>query len=239
MTSSITKRNIAFWSGLAAIPLGVGLLVGRRSKVAGAVAGGLTALGLGALRWQLVRLFTDEPEYIVEEHVGALEIRSYPMHVEARTQIATTNYDSALTQGFTRLARYIFGGNVKHEKLSMTAPVTAQSERLAMTSPVIAEQSSETAFTIAFVMPPGRGVETLPTPIDHRVELDEVPERRVAVLRFSGRRDATSLPEREQELMRLVREAGLEVAGAPMYAGFDPPTTLPFLRRNEVWVELR
>jgi len=240
MTPRIRNRNLAFWSSLAVLPLGIGMAVGRRSKAAGAVTGALTALGLGALRWQLIRLFTEQPPYQVEERIGPLEIRRYPARIEARTEIATDNFDTALRNGFLRLARYIFGDNVKHEHLAMTAPVTASSERLSMTSPVIAghDPGKPNRYTVAFVMPPDRAISELPTPTDERVALEQIPERRVAALRFRGRRDGGHVPAHEKELMKYVREHDLEIMGTPMFAGFDPPTTLPFLRRNEVWIEL-
>jgi hypothetical protein len=236
-------RRIAFYSTLTAVPIGVGLLVGRRSRLAGAVAGGLTALGLGAIRWQLARLFSDEPAYEVEEHIGPLEVRRYAAHVAAHTDIDDDNYDSALNAGFRRLARYIFGDNFRGERLEMTTPVTsrskraAASEKLDMTAPVITAPA-EHGYRMSFVMPPGRDIASLPTPNDSAIELDEVPERRVAVLRFRGRYNGSAVEQRERELMKLVEDAGLAAAGAPMFAGFDAPATIPLLRRNEVWVEL-
>ena len=106
-----------------------------------------------------------------------------------------------------------------------------------LTAPVITEADGD-SYSVAFAMPAGRSLVTLPTPIDDGVTLGEVPERRVAVLRRAGERDAEHLLEHEDELLRRVREAGLVASGAPIFAGFDPPSTLPFLRRNELWVEL-
>ncbi|HEX4451657.1 MAG TPA: heme-binding protein [Kofleriaceae bacterium] len=217
------------WYSLAAVPVGVGVLVGRRSKLAGAVAGGLTALGVGALRWQLARLFTEEPDFQLESRIGDLEIRRYAAHVTAHTDLELDDYDKAVRRGFKKLASYIFGDNF--------APTSAKPEKLAMTSPVIAAENAR-GFRMSFVMPKGRDVASLPTPNDSEVELDQLPERRVAVLRFHGRYNAETVHQRERELMKLVEQAGLEPASAPMFAGFDAPSTAPFLRRNEVWVEL-
>jgi hypothetical protein len=40
------------------------------------------------------------------------------------------------------------------------------------------------------------------------------------------------------EVLARVRSAGLGYRGSPEFAGYDPPSTLPFLRRNEIWIEL-
>lgn len=240
--TKIKARKIAYYAGMVAIPAGIGAAVARakRSTVAGSVAGGLTALAMFGLRWQLSRLFTDQPAYEIEERVGGLEIRRYAPVVAAHTTVDTNSYDHALQQGFRRLASYIFGDNFKGEKLAMGAPVTtraAASEKLAMTSPVITETEGR-GYKMSFVMPPGRTVESLPLPNDSAVELAEMPERRVAVLRFSGRYHGVEVERHERELMKQVKAAGLQALGAPMFAGFDAPSTLPFLRRNEVWVEV-
>jgi SOUL heme-binding protein len=240
--TKIKARKIAYYAGMVVIPAGIGAFTARarRSTLFGSVAGGLTALAMLGVRWQLARLFTDEPRFAVEERIGRLEIRRYAPQVTAHTLVETESYDVAVQQGFRRLASYIFGDNFKGEKLAMAAPVTtsaAAAEKIAMTSPVITESEGR-GYKMSFVMPPGRSVESLPLPNDSAVELDEVPERRVAVLRFTGTYHGKQVEQHEKELMRMVKAAGLQPLSAPMFAGFDSPTTLPFLRRNEVWVEV-
>lgn len=218
-------RKAAFLSAALAAPMAVGLGAARlwRSRRAGVVAGGLTALGLGAFRWQLQRLFNDHPDYQVERRAGRLEIRRLAPRVEARTTVDVEGFDRGLEIGFERLFRYIGGENRAGEAISMTSPVTA-THRL--------------GFTIGFVMPPRRTRASLPAPEDERVLLCEEPGRRVAVLRFRGRYDADNVGAHENLLLRLVSEAGLKPVGPIVFAGYDPPTTLPLLRRNELWVEI-
>lgn len=218
-------REAVFWSSLVAGPALIGAGAARLfgSRRAGVVAGGLTALGLGALRWQLQRLFNDEPAHEVEERFGHLEIRRLSARVEARTTLEVDDFERALELGFGRVAGYIGGGNRAGERIAMSSPVMA-THRL--------------GFTIAFVMPPGRSRSSLPAPDDDQVLLCEAPPQRVAVLRFRGRYDADDVGRHEQELLRLVSEAGLSASGPIVFAGYDPPTTLPSLRRNELWVEL-
>ncbi|MEO8842857.1 MAG: heme-binding protein [Kofleriaceae bacterium] len=238
--TKIKTRRIAYYAGMALIPAGIGALVGKakRSTLAGGVAGGLTALAMLGVRWQLARLFTEEPDYEVEDNLGPLEIRRYFPQITAHTRVDVLSYDAALQQGFRRLAKYVFGDNFNGEKLAMTTPIHAAGhEKLEMTSPVITSQSSH-GYEMSFVMPSGRALASLPTPNDSAVELGEVPERRVAVLSFRGRYRGAEIEQHERELMDLVKAAGLQATSAPMFAGFDPPTTLPFLRRNEVWVEV-
>ena len=240
--TKIKARRIAYYAGMALIPAGIGAVVGRakRSTLAGSVAGGLTALAMLGVRWQLARLFTEEPDYEIEDKLGSLEIRRYFPQIMAHTHVDVPSYDAALQQGFRRLAKYIFGDNFDGEKIEMTAPVqhrAAGNEEIDMTAPVITAQGPR-GYEMSFVMPSGRALASLPTPNDSAVELAEVPERRVAVLKFRGRYRGAEVESHERELMDLVKAAGLKATGAPMFAGFDPPTTLPFLRRNEVWVEV-
>ncbi len=214
-------RKGLFAGAIAVLPAAIGSGIGTlaRSKRAGALAGGIAAGALALARWQLQRFFNDEPTYKVEKRIGKLEIRSYEPHVVARAHTMVPDFDKAQQQLFQRLAGYI------------------QANDLAMTGPVEMMVEGQ-GHTMAFVMPPGRSVLSLPRPDDAHVRLLEVPARRIAVLPYRGRYRGDVVEERERELLRLVADAGLSAKGRPMFAGFDPPSTLPMIRRNEIWVEV-
>jgi len=71
------------------------------------------------------------------------------------------------------------------------------------------------------------------------VVIREVPAARVAVIRFSGLAGEDKVVGKTADLMRWVRSRGLSAAGTPQLARYNPPWTLPFMRRNEVLVEVR
>jgi hypothetical protein len=215
-------REFALAGGALAGAVGVGAAVGALtgSRRAGYVAGGCVALLAGAFRWQLQRWFTIQPDYKVERRIGVLEVRRYAPRVVARTRV-DAGFESAIDEGFRRLAGYIFGGK----------------RHIQMTTPVEADQAAGGRI-VAFTMPPGRSLDNLPHPEDPRVELAELPERRIAVLRFRGPYSADIVEEMERQVRQRVADAGLAGRGDPMFAGYDPPSTLPFLRRVEVWLEL-
>lgn len=215
-------RNMAL--AITTLGAATGIAALGRFRPAALIAGAGAALSGLALRWQLQRLFTAEPRYTVEQKIGELEIRRYEPRVEAHARLDTADFDVARERGFRRLAGYIFRGNTAHEKLAMTAPV------------LIAPRGS--THTIAFVMPPARTLSSLPRPASPRVDLVEVPVRRFAVLRYRGKYTAESFEKHSLRLRQLASEAGLTARGVPLFAGFDPPSTLPFLRRTEVWLEL-
>lgn len=218
-------REFGMGAGALAGALGVGAAVSAltESRRAGLIAGGAALALAGALRWQLQRWFTDQPAYEVEERIGDLEIRRYAPRVEARTWIEAPFHD-ALQQGFRRLAGYIFGGNEGDDHIAMTTPV--------------ASRPADSGHLVMFTMPPGKALADLPRPDDPNVELREVPARRVAVLKFRGRYRADRVEAQARRLRDLASEAGLPTKGEPLFAGYDPPMTLPFLRRVEVWLEL-
>ena len=240
------RHAVAFWPALVIGPAALGSAVAsmrsgsRSAKRDGWIAALGAAAGLGFVRWQLQRLFTEEPAYTVETHTHDLELRRYPRCVRAETHVGA-GWSVALDEGFHRLAGYIFRGNATDESIAMTAPVTAhdlrRGEKLSVTAPVTTSLNHGTV-TVSFTMPPGRTLSSLPRPLDDRVQLREVPERTVAVLRFSGRFTEASIQAHQSELLDAVEDAGFPHEAQPEFAGYDPPWTLPFLRRNEVWVTL-
>lgn len=185
-----------------------------------------------------IRQGTEEPSFTVERKVGDVEIRRYGDRIAAETTI-DADEEKARNEGFRRLAGYIFGGNTGKTKIAMTAPVAQQSsEKIAMTAPVAAQRGAAGQWAIRFYMPSEYTMETLPTPKDDRVRLVTVPGERVAVLRYSGAYDPQAVEVKTAELLTTLRDNGIEPAGEPMSWFYDPPWTVPFLRRNEAVVAL-
>lgn len=220
----VGRRKLGFRSSLVAIPLAAGLGWALRSRRAGLAAGGIAALALGALRWQMARLFWDSPIYTVDARIGDLELRSYPRLIEARAELEARRFEEALDLGFGRLACYVFGANEADEDISMTTPVVTSIQ--------------DGMYTMAIAMPQGRPLAALPEPDDPRVVLRDVPARRFAVLRFSGRFSRDNVSQHERRLLKEVVDLGLVTRGSVGFAMYDSPATLPFLRRNEVWLEI-
>jgi len=209
----------------------VGKVAGPVGRVAGQVAeAGGSIVG--------IRHGTEEPPFTVERRFGDVEIRRYGSRIAAETTI-DANEEAARNEGFRRLARYIFGGNKGNTKIAMTAPVAQeQGQKIAMTAPVAAQRGSTGQWVIRFFMPSSHTMDTLPTPNDERVRLVHVPGEQVAVLRFSGIANPSTVAARTEELRKTLRENTIEVAGEPLMWFYDPPWTIPFRRRNEVAVSV-
>ena len=183
----------------------------------------------------------ETPPYKVIAKEDRKEIRDYAHYVVAKT-VVTGEFGKAQSEGFRILAAYIFGANEKKQSLSMTAPVelekTSQSEKIAMTAPVsqVAEKGS---WVMTFMMPSKYQLSDLPIPRDKRVQLEEVPSKLVASIAFSGGRGAKRNEQKADELRAWleVKETYTILSG-PISAGYDPPWTLPFFRRNEVHFEI-
>lgn len=212
------------------------------------------ALGAGAavVRWQAAGRFVEEPRYEVERSLGGgIELRRYAPRVVAATRVRARSYDEAVYEGFRRLAGYIFGGNAGRAEIAMTAPVTqgpalgvastgpTEGERIAMTAPVTqAASTEEGAWEVTFTMPAARTLEDLPAPDDARVQLRALPGERLAVLRYSGFAGPEVIAARTRTLRERLEQEGLVAVGEPVSARYDPPYTLPFLRRNEIWLRV-
>ena len=198
------------------------------------------AAGLAVAACSVVgdRRGTEEPAFDVLGRAGAAEIRRYAPRIAAETDLEG-DAETARNDGFRRVAGYIFGGNRGAEKIAMTAPVAqapAAGERIAMTAPVAQAATGPGSWTIRFYMPGKWTLATLPVPNDPAVRLVEVPGETMAVLRFSGDRGAAAVAARQAELLRGLAGTAWAPWGEPVAWFYDPPWTLPWLRRNEVAV---
>jgi hypothetical protein len=182
---------------------------------------------------------TEEPPFSVVHHEGAFEVRAYPALMVAEVEVRGDRNEAA-SEGFRLLAGYIFGGNTSRQSLAMTAPVTqasgSTSQDIAMTAPVVQTPGNDRSWIIQFVMPDGSTMASLPIPNDPRVHLREQPASHVAVVRFSGLTSQSDIDKHTADLRGFMDRQGLHPAGSPSVARYDPPWTLWFLRRNEVWI---
>jgi hypothetical protein len=193
-------------------------------------------IGESALLIFGVRTGTEEPPHSVEKLGDGVEIRTYETRIAAETTVTDTE-EGARSAGFRRLAGYIFGGNHANTKIAMTAPVAQQKPaaiQIAMTAPVAQSAGSGDDWVIRFYMPSKWSMSDLPSPDDDRVRLVDVPPQTVAVLRFSGNRDGRAVTGKTEELRNILRTHGFDETGKVTAWFYDPPWTLPFLRRSEV-----
>lgn len=185
---------------------------------------------------------TEEPKYTVLETEPPFEIRSYAPMIVAEVQVEG-DLDEASSQGFRLIAAYIFGQNQVSEKIAMTAPVTIEdqsvkSSKIAMTAPVGIE-SNAGKWTVSFVMPVEYTMESIPKPMNSKVQLRQIPAVKKAVISFSGFYNSQKVAEKTLELEQWLKTRHLTGAGSPNFARYNPPWTLPFMRRNEVLINLR
>ena len=191
-----------------------------------------------------IRNGTEEPPHSLVERLGNVEIRRYAPRTAAETTVPGDAY-SARGEGFRRLAGYIFGGNQGRVRIDMTAPV-AQSgapagapagappgEPIAMTAPV-AQASDAEGWVIRFFLP--AGLADAPKPNDGRVRIVPVPAETVAVLRFGGLASDTAIAAQRATLLATLAGTRWRPAADPVTWFYDPPWTLPPLRRNEIAV---
>ncbi|WP_163796963.1 SOUL family heme-binding protein [Mycolicibacterium sediminis] len=211
-------------------------MIGRVASLVGQVGESLLSI-VG------IRNGTEEPRHNSEPLGDGVELREYGTRIAAETTVTAVEADEegARSEGFRRLAGYIFGKNTTSGDIAMTAPVVQSREgkKIAMTAPVA--QSAQdvevgTGWVIRFFMPSKWTLETLPKPVDERVRLVEVPGETFAVLRFSGDRGPDAVAKKTAELLDVVKAYGFEPSGEPAAWFYDPPWTLPPLRRNEIAV---
>jgi hypothetical protein len=159
---------------------------------------------------------TEEPSYeVLRTLEKAIEIREYNPQIRATSQMGQEN------RSFGVLSEYIFGNNDRSEQIGMTAPVVTHRDRM------------------SFIMPKRYNLESLPKPLNDQIEIDQVQKCKVAVIRFSGFTSPKKMDEEAEKLLMALESNEIRTKGEPFLMRYNPPWTLPFLRRNEVAVEVK
>ena len=174
--------------------------------------------------------------YQILEKDGNFDIRQYEDYWVVRTEI-DDDYRKSTGKGFRLLFSYISGNNKQQEKIAMTGPVMQQEkgEKIAMTGPVI-QQKKGKGWIMEFVLPSKYNTIQPPEPLDPNVSIVKVPGYRAAAISYSGNLREEKYNAKTKELLDSVTLKGLQPIGEPFSAGYDPPWTLPFLKRNEVLI---
>lgn len=186
----------------------------------------------------------EEPKYDVVARHDDMEVRAYAPRILAET-VVEGDFEKAPSEGFRRIAGFIFGKNKPGKEVAMTAPVEVipkpeaeESQKIAMTAPVTQQSSAAGKWTITFTMPASYTMETLPKPVDDRVTVRQLPPMKYVALRFGGFNTRSNVDGAIARLRLSAGAHGFKLRGEPVYARYNPPWTPWFWRRNEILIEV-
>jgi hypothetical protein len=209
----------------------------RKTVMLTMVLSTLALILIGFLAWSIIGSRGEQPKYNVVSVKSNIEVRDYAPMIVAEVE-TTGEREEAISKGFSILADYIFGNNKSSAKVAMTAPVTQQASRkIAMTAPVT-QQSVDGKWQVRFMMPSNYNLSSLPQPSNAAIKLNEVPSKRFVVIRFSGIAAESVLKENLEKLQDRIRKEKIETVSEPVYAFYNPPWTLPPMRRTEIMIEI-
>lgn len=184
----------------------------------------------------------EQPKYQILKQYEGFELRQYEPYLVAETTL-TGDFETVGNQAFRILAGYISGQNRNRTKIAMTVPVNQKpaqtgADRLSQ-DPGLAVKSPKTGeFTFSFMMPPGFTLDTLPEPESDLISFRTVNAHTAAAKIYSGTWSLERYQQNETELLQAIRREGFKVVGTPVFARYNSPFTLWFLRKNEVLVEV-
>ena len=160
--------------------------------------------------------------YQVNKKYDTFEIRSYEASLFTSVQLTGNKYKDVSSKGFSILAGYIFGGNERNEKISMTSPVT---------------MTLEDSMTMMFMVPKNYNLKNLPNPKNSKIVFEKEEEKIIAAIRFDGWADDEKIEKYKSILTDELIKEKLNYINKFTFLGYNPPYEV-MNRRNEVVVEL-
>ncbi|WP_371194120.1 heme-binding protein [Glaciecola sp. SC05] len=169
-----------------------------------------------------------------------IEVRNYESMILVSASMSGDGRNSA----FRKLFKYISGENAGATEIAMTAPVfmdedTANQKgtEIAMTAPVFMNENADEPM-MSFVMPKSFTLENTPKPNDSEVTVTEIRDYRVAAIKFNWTLSDSNVEEHTQILSKWIAENGYTAMSEPVQAGYNGLLTLPWLRHNELLIEV-
>ena len=166
-----------------------------------------------------VTMAIEEPKFKILKEEGEYSLRQYEKTIVAEPRVEA-EFEDAGGSAFRRLAGYIFGRNSDQSKIAMTAPVVMEKEG--------------GGYKVQFTMPESWTLDRLPSPDEPSVKIRQLEPRFMAVIRYSGGWSQGRYFEHETLLKKWMEKNGIKPIGVPVFARYNSPWTLWFLRRNEV-----
>lgn len=198
------------------------------------------------------RVTSETPPYRTLHKASRYEVRRYETQIaaifsEPSADTAPTAVQSAnkafSSRAFRALAGYygIMGdiaqtqraGSRPQESISMTAPVVMKYRE---------EPTAKDMQSMTFLLPASKykKAEEVPEPTDERVRIVDMPERTLAVRVFTGNLGLEVIEKESEVLRKGLGEDGVEVKGdgEVEVAAFNPPFSLPWMKTNQVMIEV-
>ncbi len=160
----------------------------------------------------------ESPVYDIVFKEGPFEIRAYETFMT--TFVNEQNLRG--TSGFGVLFGYISGNNTKQMKMKMTVPVINHHDGHQM--------------SMEFVIPSVVRKEGIPDPKNPMVDIKTYPAHYAGVYRFSGRTTKETIDRARQHLEEWLSIKGYQHQDQYRLARYNPPFSIPMLRRNEIHV---
>jgi hypothetical protein len=158
------------------------------------------------------------PRYSVQARIGVVEIRHYEARLVVETLVSGAEAD-AQSEAVRLMARLAAG-----------APKPAN-------PPVTAPLAEPEAWRVLYFMAAPDGAA--PAASDPSIRTEVLPPQTYAVLRFNGHPSPKALAVQTRRLRRALAGSAWRPAGEAVAWFYDPPWTLPVLRRNEVAAPLK
>ena len=166
---------------------------------------------------------TEKQEYRLVKKEEGFEIRFYPSTTMATIYSKETNYKSVANSGFSKLAKFIFGGNQQKESISMTAPVIMS--------------FTDKGSSMSFVMPKKYNEKPLPTPNDTQIEIKKSQPEYFAAICFSGYANDEKIKTYHDQLLGMLKEKNIITKEGYYFLGYNAP--FQFIgRTNEVIIPI-
>ena len=174
----------------------------------------------------------EEAKYELLFQDDDFEVRRYLPALIAETS-SNGNWKDANNKSFNVLGGYIFGENKEERKIAMTTPVETSSQE------GYHYDNFSQKRTLRFFMPRQYTKKELPTPTSNKMGFIELPERIIAVYKFSGFYSESNFKNHSKKLQAIVDEKNLERTDIESIAVYNAPWTPWFLRRTEVWQPIK
>ncbi len=184
-------------------------------------------------------LAIEEIEYQTENKGKYYEIRNYKPIIVAQVNI-NKEFKESSNRGFKILFDYIQGANISKTEIPMTTPVTQRANSIDVEAKGTYIQTKTTGgYLIQFKMPNEMKLNDLPKPEDDRIQLLEIPARKLAVYTYTGSWSESRYLDMLGKFITELEKDKILTVGDPIFARYNSPFKIWFLRRNEIWLQIK